>query len=142
LGENVSVRDLRSIFEALADNAVETKDTDELTERVRQRLARHITSRFRGPDDRVAALMLDPRAEDAFRGGGPDANEAQRILSSLDTGARSFSTVATPPAVICAPDVRRVVADFLSRRIPGLSVISYREVDSRTTVRTLGVVTI
>ena len=142
LEEGVSVRDLRTIREGLADAAGETKDADVLTERVRQRLARHITARFRGQDDRVAALMLDPRVEDVFRGGGPDANEAQRILSSLDNGARAFGTVATPPAVICAPDVRRNVAQFLTRRIPGLSVISYREVDSRTTVRTLGVVSL
>jgi flagellar biosynthesis protein FlhA len=142
LDEGVSVRDLRTILEGLADAAAETKDADLLTERVRQRLARHITARFRGQDDRVAALMLDPRAEDVFRSGGPDANEAQRILSSLDNGARAFGTVATPPAVICAPDVRRPVAQFLTRRIPGLSVISYREVDSRTTVRTLGVVSL
>ncbi|MEM9188695.1 MAG: flagellar biosynthesis protein FlhA [Myxococcota bacterium] len=140
LRENVSIRDLRTILEALADNARVTKDLDELTERVRQRMARSITSRFRH-DGKVAALVLDPNGEEAFRNGGLDNGTANRILSSLDECARAFAQVATPPLILCAPDVRRRVSDFLLRRIPGLSVVSYREVDPKTTVETLGVVT-
>jgi flagellar biosynthesis protein FlhA len=141
LREGVPVRDLRTIFEALADHARETKDPNALIELVRQRMARHITSRFKGPDGRVLALVLDPRAEDAFRQGGPDASAAQRLLSSLDGAARAFAGVSTPPLLVCAPDVRRVVSDFFLRRVPGLSVVSFREIDVRTTVRSLGVVT-
>jgi flagellar biosynthesis protein FlhA len=140
LSEGISIRDLRAIFEALADHAREQKNPELLTEHVRQRLARAITSRFRGDDQRVAALVLDPNAEEAFRGGLTDAGAAQRILASLDEAARGFAGVSTPPALICAPDVRREVSDFLSRRIPGLSVLSYREIDPSATVRTLGVV--
>ncbi|NOY92596.1 MAG: flagellar biosynthesis protein FlhA [Deltaproteobacteria bacterium] len=141
LEEGVSVRDLRTILESLADSARETKDTTALVEKVRARLARQITSRFRGEDGKVAALVLDPRGEDAFRDGGPDGGSAQRLLSSLDSAARSFAGVTTPPLILCAPDVRRVVRGFLSRRIPGLSVLSFREIDPKTTVKTLGVVT-
>jgi len=102
---------------------------------------RAISSRFKDPTGRIAALVLDPRAEEAFRSGGPDAQSAQRVLSSLDSTARSFAGVNTPPALLCAPDVRRNVAEFLSRRIPGLAVLSYPEIDPKATVRTLGVVT-
>jgi flagellar biosynthesis component FlhA len=84
--------------------------------------------------------VLDPTAEAAFRNGGPDASKAQRVLTSLDTAARAFGTVTTPPLVLCAPDVRRAVSDFLLRRIPGLAVCSYREIDPKATVQTLGVV--
>jgi len=140
LSEGISVRDLRAVFEALADHARDEKSPAVLTERVRQRLSRAITARFRGDDGRVAALVLDPNAEEAFRGGLTDASAAQRVLSSLDEAARAFAGVSTPPALICAPDVRREVSDFLSRRIPGLSVLSYREIDPSATVRTLGVV--
>jgi flagellar biosynthesis protein FlhA len=140
LRESVSVRDLRSIFEALADNAREVKDTGELTERVRQRLARHVTKRFRAGDDGVSALVLDPRAEELFRGAGQDPTGVQRLLSSLDGAARAFAGLSTPPLLLCAPDVRRTASDFFARRVPGLSVLSYREVDPKTTVRTLGVV--
>ncbi|MEM7446653.1 MAG: flagellar biosynthesis protein FlhA [Myxococcota bacterium] len=140
LSESVSIRDLRTILEALADHARDVKDPAELCERVRARLARHITERFRGEDGAVAALVLDPRAEEAFRSGGPDAGASQRILSSLDQAARAFAGVNTPPVVVCAPDVRCRVSDFLTRRIPGLSVLSYREIEPKTTVRNLGVI--
>jgi flagellar biosynthesis protein FlhA len=140
LAENVSVRDLRTILEALADHGRHVKEPEALAELVRERLARHITSRFRDDDGRVAALILDPHAEQAFRDGGPDASAAERILASLDGASRAFAGVTTPPAVICAPDVRRAVHAFLSRRVPGLSVLSYAEIDGTATIRSLGVV--
>jgi flagellar biosynthesis protein FlhA len=141
LRESVPIRDLRTILECLGDNGRETKDPVELTERVRRRLVRSISTRFKDPSGRIAALVLDPRAEEAFRNGGPDAASAQRVLASLDSTARAFAGVNTPPALLCAADVRRHVAEFLSRRIPGLAVLSYPEVDPKATVRTLGVVT-
>jgi flagellar biosynthesis protein FlhA len=142
LRESVSVRDLRSVFESLCDHARDTKDTVQLAELVRARLARQITARFVSEEGKVSALVLDPRAEEAFRNGFPDASGTQRLLSSLDSAARGFAGLATPPVLICAADVRRNVSEFLARRVPGLSVLSYREIDGKTTVRTLGVVTV
>lgn len=140
LTEHVSIRDLRGILEAVAEGARATKDADRLAEYVRQRMARTITSRFKTEHGQVPALVLDPGAEDAFRS-GPTAESAQRVLSSLDGAARAFASVSTPPLIICAPDVRRGVSDFLRRRVPGLSVISYSEVDPTASVQSLGVVT-
>lgn len=140
LEEGIPVRDLRTIFEALADEGRVTKEPEELVERVRQRLARTISSRFRDDEGKVAALVLDPNAEAAFRETALDMGAAQRVLSSLDGAARAFAGVTTPPVLVCAQDVRRRVSDFLSRRIPGLSVVSYQELDSKATVKTLGVV--
>ena len=139
LREGVSVRDLRTIIEALADHGRTTKDADLLTEHVRLALGRQITSRFKDNQGRVGALVLDPTAEQAFRE-GLAAGSAQRVLASLETGSRGFAGVSTPPAVICAPDVRRQVFDFLSRRVPGISVLSFREIDGSATIRSLGVV--
>jgi flagellar biosynthesis protein FlhA len=140
LAESVPVRDMRAICESLADHGRQTKDAAVLTALTRERLARHISARFRDSDGRLPALVLDPRAEQVFREGGPDASSAQRLLTSLDTAARAFAGVSTPPALLCAPDVRSAVYEFISRRVPGLSVLSYREVDSSTSVRSLGVV--
>ncbi|MFN9808723.1 MAG: flagellar biosynthesis protein FlhA [Deltaproteobacteria bacterium] len=139
LGEAVAIRDLRTILEALADHGKAVKDPAQLADFVRERLSRQITSRFKDTDGRVAALVLDPRLEEAFRK-GLDAGAAQRLLGSLDQSARAFAQVSTPPALVCAPDIRRQVSQFLARRVPGLSVLSYREIDPRTTVRSLGIV--
>ncbi|MGF1465942.1 MAG: flagellar biosynthesis protein FlhA [Sandaracinaceae bacterium] len=140
LEESVSIRDLRTILEALSDVGRNVKDPPTLTELVRERLGRHITARFRDADGRVAALLLDPNAEQAVRDGGPSPSTGQRILQSLEGAARGFAGVSTPPAVICAPDVRRAAYAFLGRRVPGLSVLSYREIDRTATIRSLGVV--
>ena len=139
LGEAVAIRDLRTILEALADHGKAVKDPAQLADLVRERLSRQITSRFKDNDGRVAALVLDPRLEEAFRK-GLDSSAAQRLLGSLDQSARAFAQVSTPPALVCAPDIRRQVAQFLARRVPGLSVLSYREIYPRTTVRSLGIV--
>jgi len=140
LAEGVSIRDLRTVLEALADHGKHVKSPAELVELCRARLARHITSRFRGGDGRVAALILDPTAERSFREGMPDADAAHRMLASLDEASRAFAGVTTPPAILCAHDVRRGVRDLLARRVPGLSVLSHREIDDTATIRALGVV--
>jgi len=139
LEEGVSIRDLRSILEALADHARLTQDPSDLTELVRRRLARHITSRFKAEDGSVAAVVLDPRAEQQFRE-GLDASVAQRLLGGLNDAANAFASVATPPLILCAGDIRRAARDFFGRRVPGLSVASFEEIDGKTTVRTLAVV--
>ncbi|MGB0678656.1 MAG: flagellar biosynthesis protein FlhA [Polyangiales bacterium] len=139
LRESVSVRDLRTVFEALADAARETKSPDELSERVRQRLARQISARFRDAEGRVAGLVVDPSAEEVFRQQPVDASALQRLLGALDGSARLFAGTNTPPLMVCSPDVRRSIAEFLGRRIPGLSVISFQELDAKSTVRSLGV---
>ncbi|MCA9610515.1 MAG: FHIPEP family type III secretion protein, partial [Myxococcales bacterium] len=140
LAEGVSIRDLRTILEALADHGKQIKGPGDLTELVRSRLARHITARFRGDDGRIAALILDPGAEQVFRDGGPNGGAVQRILASLDGAARAFAGIRTPPAIVCSPDVRPAVRDLLARRVPGLSVLSHREIDDTATIRALGVV--
>lgn len=140
LTEGVSIRDMRSILEALADHSRDVKDSATLTELVRRRLSRALTARFKGEDGSVAAVVLDPGAEQAFRE-GLEANAAQRMLQSLNSAAQAFGSVSTPPLLICAGDIRRAALDFFGRRVPGLSVASYEEIDAKTNVRTLAVVT-
>ena len=68
LRERVSVRDMRSIIEALADLSAQTKDSEQLTELVRERMAAQLTSRSKGTTDgSVATLTLDPRLEETLR---------------------------------------------------------------------------
>ncbi len=86
--EGVSIRDTRTILESLAELCVQTKDPEQLTELVRERLAPHITSRLRGADGCVTALTLDPRLEETLRrslreiasgtGGALDPGDASR----------------------------------------------------------------
>ena len=142
LREGVSIRDLRTILETLADHAGAIKHPDELTELVRQRLARRITRGNLATDGSLRPLVLDPRAEQLFREpGGRNARALSRLTDDLAASARELTRHDEPPLLVVAPDIRRTVASIAARHIPGLAVISFREVDPSVPFVTRGVIT-
>jgi flagellar biosynthesis protein FlhA len=141
LRESVSVRDMRTILETLADHAGVTKSTDDLTEMVRQRLARRLTRAQLSSDGSLRPLVLDPRAESMLRdGSGRQARAISKLTEDIAARARDLAMRDEPPLLIVAPDLRRVVAGIASRHIPGLAVMSYREVDPSVPFVTRGVI--
>ena len=141
LKEGVSIRDLRSILEALADNAHLSKNPDELTEYVRQRLARRLTRAQLASDGALRPLVLDPRAEALFRDGtGRSARALTKLTEDLAAKARDLAMRDEPPLLVVAPDLRRAVAGIAARHVPGLAVMSFREVDPSVPFVTRGVI--
>jgi len=149
LHEGVSIRDLRSILEALADHASQVKDPEMLTELVRQRMAKHLTHKVIGPDGKVHSLVLDPKLEQDLRstlrsaGGDPatlDSHAIPRLLGALERAASRLTDSAVMPVLVVAPDIRPHVAAFVARHVPGLGVYSYREIEPNTPLHTIGVV--
>ncbi len=141
LREGVSIRDLRSILEALADHAGAVKNPDDLTELVRQRLARRITRNHLGSDGSLRPLVLDPRAEALFREQHPrNARILSKLTDELAASARDLTRNDESPVLVVAPDIRRIVAGVAARHVPGLAVISYREVDASVPFVTRGVI--
>jgi flagellar biosynthesis protein FlhA len=139
LAEGVSIRDARTILETLADHAALVKDPGELTELCRQRLGRQITLQHVNESGELRALVLDPRAEDVFRG-RPDAGALTRLTAALEEAARRATAEDQPALIVCAPDVRRAIAAVALRHVPGLTILSYREVDPAVPLITRGVV--
>jgi len=145
LREGISVRDLRTILETLVEIAPATKDSEQLTEITRQRLARQITSSYKGPDGAVSALILDPHVEEMFRrslreistgtGGALDPEEVRRVGISLERAVGRQMAAGRPPVLVTSPDLRRYVRAFAERRVPHLAVLSFREIESSTTIR-------
>ena len=117
LAEGVSIRDIRTILETLADNATQIKDAGELTEIVRQRLARRITHQHAGDGAELRALVLDPRSEDLFRQAGraSDPQALTRLTTALEVAARASVDADEDPLLVVAPDVRRAVAAVVQR---------------------------
>ncbi|MCX5742152.1 MAG: flagellar biosynthesis protein FlhA [Proteobacteria bacterium] len=140
LRESVSIRDMRSILEALADHAGAVKNTDDLTELVRQRLARRLTRAQLGTDGTLRPLVLDPRAETMLRE-GRNARGLSKLAEDLGARCRDLAMRDEPPILIVAPDLRRTVAGIAARHVPGLAVMSYREVDPSVPFVTRGVIT-
>jgi flagellar biosynthesis protein FlhA len=151
LRESISVRDLRTVLEAVADAAPRSKDAHFLVEQVRRRLARQITSRVaeRGV---VHALTLERPAEDALRGSlgqndgeptlAPDLDTARRLISSLETRAQTLVAAGKQPVLLAPTDLRRPLFDFASRFVPDLAVISARELVPGTTIEPAGTVSL
>jgi flagellar biosynthesis protein FlhA len=130
LRENVSIRDLRTILEALADHAGQVKDPGELTELVRQRLARRITRQNLTDAGQLRAMVLAPRAEELFRDGGTrNARALSKLTGEIEEHTRRAVESDVPAVLVVAPDIRRTVAAVAQRHVPGLTVLSYREVD-------------
>jgi flagellar biosynthesis protein FlhA len=142
LTEKVSIRDIRTILETLADHADKTKEAGELTEHVRQRLARTITLANASERGELCALVLDPRAEELFRQGGRggDPQALSRLTTAIEDAARAAANRDEPAILVVAPDVRRGVAAVALRHIPGLTVLSYREIDPSVPFVTRGVI--
>ena len=145
LRENVSIRDLRTILEGLIEMATSTRDSEQLTEMMRQRLARQITAAHTGPDGTISTLVLDPAVEDMFRrslreiaqgtGGALDPELAKQLGICLEDACRKMLSNGLTPCVVASPDVRRYVRAFAERRCPQLAVLSFRELDPAANIR-------
>jgi flagellar biosynthesis protein FlhA len=143
--EGVSIRDLRSIVEALIEFSPSTKDTEQLTELTRQRLSRQVTAAFKAKDGVVHALVLHPQVEDMFQrslrdiaagtGGALDPEETRRLGICLERGVARLLGTGRNAVLVTRPDLRRYVRAFAERRVPSLAVLSFREIDANVTIR-------
>jgi flagellar biosynthesis protein FlhA len=145
LRERISVRDLRTILEGLADLSSQTKDPEQLTELVRERMSAQITSRLKAPDGAIHAMCLDPRVEDVLRrslrdiatgqGGAIDPELLTRLGEAVARGQKKLATVGAPPLVVCPPDLRRYVRAIVERKHTGVAVVSFREIEASASLR-------
>jgi len=145
LRESVSIRDLRTLLEALLEAAPSTRDPEQLTELVRQKLARQLTSSYRGPDGMVATMILDPTVEAMFRrslseiaagtGGALDPRKAQELGDKLEAGVLRMQAQGLAPCLITSPELRRYIRAFAERRCPQLGVLSFREMEPSVGIR-------
>ena len=152
LRENVSVRDLLTVVEALADHAAATKDPLTLTEHVRQALSRSIVQRYIGPDRVLHVMTLAPTLERAIgeavhrtEEGATLALEpalAQRLLAKLAEVAEPFALQGRQPVLLCSTGIRGHLRRFLERFLPSLVLLAPAEIPSTVRLQSLGVVRI
>jgi flagellar biosynthesis protein FlhA len=143
LRENVSIRDIASILEILGDYGTITRDTDVLTEYVRQKLKRAITRSFI-PDGRARVMTLNPdtekvisnslRQSDKGVGGVMEPAQIQGFLSNLKQGIDHFLSLGIAPIVITSPQIRKHIKNLSSQVYPELVVLSYNELESNVEI--------
>ncbi len=152
LSEEVSIRNIDLIAEALVDSGRQTKDHGELTEAVRQRLSHGICSGLRGQHEQLAVLSLNPRVEaqiaDSIRrsdGKGAFVIEprlGEQLIRKLMPLAEAMMHQSLAPVLLCGPEIRRHFKTFTRRTIPRLAVLSVNEVPSTVDLRSFDIVNV
>jgi flagellar biosynthesis protein FlhA len=150
LKEQISIRDMITIMETLADYAKITKDADVLTEYVRQALKRQISKQYGGDKQTISALTLDPSLEEKLRESiqhsefgsylALDPDVAQGMIDKLSRQYQDLSQKGITPIVICAPILRLYFKRLIERFISNMVVLSYNEIDSNINVEVIGMV--
>ncbi|MDR2934791.1 MAG: flagellar biosynthesis protein FlhA [Candidatus Adiutrix sp.] len=151
LRERVSIRDMPSILEVLADHAHLTKDVDLLTEFVRQRLTRTILRQYLTAQGELPLMTIGADIEEALgkavnetdRGAylTMDPNTGQRILNALNQGLTELTGQNFQPVVLCTPLIRRHLRKLTERFIPNLVVLSHSELTSSVQLKIIGEIT-
>jgi flagellar biosynthesis protein FlhA len=148
LKERVCVRDLLTILETLADVAPVVKDTEILTEYVRQALSRTISRQYMNKDNTLKVITLEPSLEEALSNafkktpqGAYLAIEPEVVQGLLDsigrTVQRSQDTDATP-VILCGAKARPPLRKLIERHFPHLPVLSHNEISDNVRVHTVG----
>lgn len=150
LKEGVSIRDLRTILETLADNAGSIKDTTQLTEQVRAAMGRSITKKLVGGDGNLTLLTLDRQVEESFAGGIIQTDQGQQLsmdpefvrnfIAELNQQAQAVIAESNQAVVLCSPLIRSHVKQLIDRFIPNVVVLSHNEISPNINVRAFGTV--
>jgi len=151
LKEQISIRDLRTILEQLADYGPTTKDTDILTEYVRQALARPITKQFQSADGSLSVMTLNREIEELIHSSiqktelasflSLEPTVAEKLLLKLQEAVESMTPqMETSPVLLASPGIRHHLRKFVERFIPDLAVLSHSEIIPSVQIKTLKVV--
>ena len=151
LKEGISIRDLLTIFETLADYASTTRDTDILTEYVRQSLKRAISGKYFGGNDTTSVVTLDPKIEQEIMGSvkqteqgaylNLDPERTKAIMSSVGSEVQKLENLGKNPIIITSPIVRMYFKRLTEDYFKDLIVVSYNEIESNVELQSVGMVT-
>lgn len=151
LSEGISIRDLVTIFETLADHASVTRDTDILTEYVRQSLKRAISGKYFPSNETTSVVTLDPNIEQEIMSSvknteqgsylSLDPERTKKIMASTGSELKKLEDMGKNPIVITSPIVRLYFKKLAVDYYKDIIVISYNEVESNVELQSVGMVT-
>ncbi len=152
LREGISIRDLLTVFETMADHAATTRDTDVLTEYARQSLKRAISSKYFPANEVISVITLDPKVEQDIMGSVKqteqgayltlDPEKTKAIMASLETEIQKLENLGKNAIIITSPIVRMYFKKLTEDYFKDLIVVSYNEVDSNIELQSVGMVSL
>ncbi|MDR7072157.1 flagellar biosynthesis protein FlhA [Fictibacillus barbaricus] len=152
LKERISIRNLAVIFETMADFARMTKDTDLLTEYVRQGLSRQISKSYTVENEPLHVITLGGSVEKRIADSvqqtehgnylSLDPHDSQMIFDSITRELETGRSIDQSLVILCSPAVRMYVRQLIERYLPDVPVLSYNELEPELEVKSVGVVNI
>ena len=152
LREQISIRDLVTILETLADYAPTTRDIDVLTEYVRQNLKRAISRKYFAEGEMTSVVTLDPKVEQEIMDSVKQTEQGsyltldpeitKEIIDSVQAEIRKLEDLGKNPIIITSPIVRMYFKRLMQDYFKDLIVISYNEIDSNVELQSVGMVTV
>lgn len=150
LREKVSIRNLEAILEVLADAGRLSRDTERLTEIVRQRLGAAICQALVAKTGDLQVITLDPGIEQKIASAIQRTDEttqlilepkfAEMVIGRLSTQVQQAMKNGVMPVLLCAPELRRHLRSVTERVLPHLAVLSMTEIPPSVALRSFGVV--
>lgn len=147
LREGVPIRDMETIVEVLCDYAPQVKDSDLLTEYVRQALKRTISHRF-SEAGQMKVLSLDERIENTIMAAvkrvdsgsylALEPTAIQSIVSASTTEINKIKDLVNTPIILTSPVVRVYYKKLLDQFYPNVTVVSFSEIDNNVQIQALG----
>jgi len=149
LEEQVSIRDMRTIAETLAEHGAKSQDPGVLTAAVRVSLSRAIVQGIVGTASELPLIALDPSLEQILQkssqgagssGPGIEPGLAERLQKSIAEAAQRQEMAGEPAVVVVSPDIRAWVARWLRSAVRGLNVLAYTEIPDTKRIRVVATV--
>ncbi len=150
LREGVSIRDLRTVLETVADWGASTKSPERLVEHCRRALGRAITAKHISTEGVLSLISLTPTLERTLSDSlqvsdqgsylALEPSMAQRLIANLNAASERFGQVGATPVLLAPAAIRSALYAFCERFIPGFTVLSHQEIAPSTRVQSLGVV--
>ncbi len=149
LKEQVPIRDIVTILETLADYAPVTKDSDILTEYVREKLRRHIVKQY-VTDGILYVATLDHELERIIEESAKQTSFGlypvlppdvlNKFLAELNNKIKKLDVEGHLPIILCSPNVRRLVKKLTEKSMPSLVVLSYTEIPNQVKIKSVGII--
>lgn len=150
--ERVSIRDLSTILEKLADYAHLSRDINVLAEYIRQSLARQICEQFSDKEGVITVATIDPSLEETLTGAihqseygsflAVDPNVGERILLQIQSHMANFRKMKLSPVILCSPRLRPHFKRFIERSFPDVAILSYNEIVPQVKVQSIGMISL
>lgn len=149
LQERVSIRDLRTIAETLAEYGVKSQDPDILTSAVRAALGRSIVHEINGVQTEIPVITLDPGLEQILHrslqtagegGAGLEPGLAEQMHKSLEESAQRMEMEGQTAVLLVSSYIRPWLARFVRHSISGLHVLAYNEIPQDRQIRVVSTV--